>query len=232
MKELIQLHYHRNDDERIIQEVKDIVKRSMLNTSNILSHLNQYQEQDFLLDDDALDPDAVFTIQEIEKICVNYRMNFLDAAYYKKEIPTVAEIKVEYLNDTFNKKLNGFKILSYRECFLNSKTNYDYGILFAPTINGHYYLIHSWGNPVKKSRKWLYLPLRSFETLALSLLLFTLIVDLSLPTQLITLDKTANYWCGYRLGVYFHLLIFFGGITMFLVVGFFRNVSKNIWNTP
>jgi hypothetical protein len=93
-------------------------------------------------------------------------------------------------------------------------------------------MIHQWGKPVHKWRKWQYLPLRSFETLAISVILFTLIVDLILPTHLITLDRTAGYWSGYRLGVYFHLLIFFSGLTMFFVIGFFRNVSKNIWNTP
>lgn len=230
LEELMKIQKNRNEEDLIIQEVRNIVRRSMVNTSNILEHLDVYMEQDNVLDDEDVEPEKIFTLHEIEKVCVKYRMTFLDATYYKKQLPSVAEIKVEYLNETYNKKLKNFKILSYRECFLTPHTKNDYGILFAPTLNGHYYLIHQWGDNISKSRKWLYFPLRSFETLALSVMVFTLIVDLILPTRLITLDRTATYWSGYRLGVYFHLLIFFGGLTMFFVIGFFRNVSKNIWN--
>lgn len=231
LEELMELQKKRKDEDWIIQEVRNIVRRSMINTSNILEHLDVYREQEFVLDDEEVETEKIFTLQEIEEICIKYRMSFLDAKYFKKEIPSVAEIKVEYLNETYNKKLKNFMILSYRECFISPNTQLNYGILFAPTLNGHYYLIHQWGNNIPKIRKWLYFPLRSFETLAISVILFTLIVDLLLPTHLITLDRTATYWCGYRLGIYFHLLIFFGGLTMFFVIGFFRNVSKNLWNT-
>ena len=232
MQEFKKIKSQQKEEDQIVLEVRNIIKRSIFSPKSVLQNLDIYHKKNFYLDDEDLDAENIYTLEEIEKVCVKYRMSFLDIVYYKKEIPSVAEIKVMYLNDTFNKNLQGFKVLSYRECFTHTYTDKDYGILFAPTLNGHYYMIHQWGKPVPKWRKWQYLPLRNFETLAISVILFTLIVDLLLPTHLITLDRTAGYWSGYRLGVYFHLLIFFSGLTMFFVIGFFRNVSKNIWNTP
>lgn len=231
LKELMELKRNRNDEYNLLLEFKNTLRRSMLSPKNILSNMDLYYKREELLDDEEVDENYLFTIDEIQKICVLYRLHFVDAIYFKNQIPSVAEIKLEYLNDTYRKKLNGLKILSYRENFLNPSQVDNYGMLFAPTLNGHYYLIHQWGKPISKKRKWQYFPLRSFETLAISVMLFTLIVDLILPTHLITLDRTATYWSGYRLGVYFHLLIFFGGLSMFFVVGFFKNVSKNIWDS-
>lgn len=230
LDDLLKSKHKRNAEDILIQEVYSIVRRSIINTKNILQNLDVYKQIDYLLDDNEIEEENIFTLNEIEKICVAYRLVFFDFHYFKKEIPAVAEIKLEYLNNKYQKTLTGLKIISYRECFTDSTFPENYGMLFAPTINGHYYLIHQWGNPISKTRKWKYYPLRSFETLVVSVMIFTLIVDLILPTHLITLDRTATYWCGYRLGVYFHLLIFFSGFTMFIVMSFFKNLSKNIWN--
>ncbi len=229
--DLVRLRQKRKDEDNILLEMRSVVRRHWLSKKNVLNHLDLYLQTDSLLDDEEIESDHIFTIEEIEKICVLYRMHFVDAVYFKGHIPTVVEIKLEYLNDTYKKKIGGLKILSYRNNFIKYNANEDFGVMFAPTLNGHYYLVHHWGKPVSKMRKYQYWPLRTFETLAISIILFTLFVDLILPTHLITLDRTAAYWSGYRLGVFFHLLIFFGGLTMFVVVGFFRNVSKNIWHT-
>ncbi len=231
LNDLRKIKSKRKPEEFLMQEVYSILYRSRMNKENILQNLDIYQQSQYLLDDDEIDAENIYTIKEIEKICTLYRLKFLDIQHFKKEIPTIAEIKIEYLNDKYMKKIGGLKILSYKECFTDTNFEKNYGILFAPTINKNYYLIHQWGNPIPKNRKWKYYPLRSFHTLALSILVFTLVVDLILPTDVITLDKTATYWCGYRLGAYFHLLIFFSGFTVFIVFSFFKNFSKNSWTS-
>lgn len=228
--DLLHLKNTRKQEELLLQEVYSVLHRSPINTRNIIHNLDAYKQLDYLLDDNEIEQENIYTIQELEKICTAYRLVFFDFHCFKKELPSVAEVKLEYLNKTYQKTLTGLKIISYRECFTNAMHPENYGILFAPTMNGNYYLIHQWGNPISKARKWKYYPLRSFETLAICVTLFTLIVDLLLPTHLITLDRTATYWSGYRLGTYFHLFIFFSGFTMFIVMSFFRNFSKNTWN--
>lgn len=227
LKDLESLKNKRKEEDLLLLEIKSILHKSFRKNYTFEFSLNENQ----LLNDEEIPQDNIYTLQEIEKICVLYRLKFLDASHFKKPIPSVAEVKIEYLNDTYNKNIAGLKIVSFYECFNQYHYPKNFGILFAPTINGHYYLIHHWGEPISNKRKWQYFPLRTFETLAFSVILFTLIVDLILPTHLITLDRTATYWCGYRIGVFFHLLIFFGGLTMFVVISFFKNVSKNIWDS-
>jgi hypothetical protein len=90
--------------------------------------------------------------------------------------------------------------------------------------------VHSWGNELKWYKKYAYFPLRTFETLFATIALFTLLVDLILPVELITLDRSAPYWCGYRIATYFHLLIFFSGFTAYTTFAFHFNFSKSNWN--
>ena len=52
------------------------------------------------------------------------------------------------------------------------------------------------------------MPLKNFENLFKTVLLYTLIVTLIIPTPLITLDSEATYWSGYRAAAFMHLLIF------------------------
>jgi hypothetical protein len=57
-----------------------------------------------------------------------------------------------------------------------------------------------------------------------------LLLDLALPTRLITLDHSANYWSGYRAAAFFHLLIFNFGVTAYLTFAFAKNFSSSVWN--
>jgi hypothetical protein len=91
--------------------------------------------------------------------------------------------------------------------------------------------VHQWGEPLKWHRKYVNWPLRNIENLFITLLVFTGIVTLSLPTYLITLDRKATYWCGYRIGVFFHLLIFFMGFTVYFTFAFSRNLGTSVWDS-
>jgi hypothetical protein len=120
-------------------------------------------------------------------------------------------------------------ILSLSEAF-REKTPEKSAALFVKTNHSNYYLINYWGVEINRSRKIKYWPLRNIETLALTIILFTLIITLSLPTALITLDAKATYWCGYRAGTYFHLLIFFSGFTTFFTITFAKGFNSGNWN--
>jgi hypothetical protein len=53
---------------------------------------------------------------------------------------------------------------------------------------------------------------------------------LILPTEWITLDINATYWSGYRLGTFFHLLIFNTGFGVFSWMAFTKGFSKSVWD--
>ena len=103
-------------------------------------------------------------------------------------------------------------------------------LVFAPTVYGNYYLVHSWGQKMKWYKKILTFPLRNFENLACCLVMLALTTTLVIPTRHVTLDRDATYWCGYRFAVFFHLLIFYTGFTTYTLFGFNKPFSGSIWD--
>lgn len=219
-------------EDVIMDQVKSILNSDLVKESNVLENLKFYNKTFELLDEEVLDTELIFRPEEIKTICIKYRLRFLDSQFYKGEIPYESVLKIKDLNTRYRKDLKGFKILASRETFSLKEKNSKPAILFAKTLTGNYYLIHSWGEEYKWYRKILAFPMRTFESLMLSLLILTLIIDLSLPTRLITLDHSATYWCGYRIASYFHLLIFLTGFTAYFTFAFNKNFSKSDWNNP
>lgn len=220
---------NRKHEDVLLNEVKNILSADLLKENKILNHLKFYNEAFELVDETDVDASLIYTKTEIKKTCVNYRLRFLDSQYYKNEIPYEAVLKIKDFNSRYRKDLKRFKILAPAIAFTN-KENKLPCLLFAETLNGNYYLIHGWGENLKWNRAILNFPLRTIETLFLTIALFTLLVDISLPVELITLDRAAPYWCGYRVATYFHLLIFFSGFTTYGMFAFHKHFSSSDWN--
>lgn len=215
-------------EDEVIAEVHRILKTSIFKEKNILQNLKTYNKSFQLLNEEGLEEYLIFKPSEIKKTSIKLRLKFLDSQNYHFDVPYEAILKIKDLNRTQGKDLEGFKILGISESFRKKipQTNFA---LFAPTVYGNYYLVHSWGEKMPWYKKAMAFPLRNFETLALTLMLLVLMVTMSLPTYLITLDRTATYWCGYRVATYFHLLIFFSGVTAYIMVGFNKRFSGQIW---
>lgn len=215
-------------DDFVLYEVKKILNESLFKDKNILNNLKTYKKSFEQLDEKGIDAEYVFSIETLKAFCTKYRLKFLDSQEYKFDVPYEAILKIKHLNDLQRKNLDGIKIMGVAESFKEKKEFSNFA-MFVPTNLGNYYLIHSWGNKLPWYQKIISFPLRSFENLAICLALFVLIVTLCLPTVLITLDKTATYWCGYRIATYFHLLIFFSGVTVYILVGFNKRFSGSVW---
>lgn len=215
-------------EEEVIAEVNRILSHSIYKEKNILRNLKTYNKSFQQLDEEGLEDYLVFEPSEIKATCINLRLKFLDSQNYQFDVPYEAILKIKALNRDQGKDLEGFKIMGVSEAFRKRLPHTNFA-LFAPTVYGNYYLIHSWGDKMPWHKKLLAFPLRNFETMAVSLMLFVFIVTMSLPTYLITLDRTATYWCGYRIATYFHLLIFFSGVTAYILVGFNKRFSGQVW---
>lgn len=216
-------------EDVLLEEVTRILTRSLYSEKNILDHLKAYNKSHELLDEEGIDKTYIFTTEDIKKQCVTFRLKWLDSHHYHFDIPYEAILKIKYLNEIQKKDLAHFKIIGPSEGFRKKNKGQAFA-LFCKTEFGHYYLIHAWGNQLEWHRKISSFPLRNFETLAISIMIWTLFVTLSLPTFLITLDKTSTYWCGYRIATYFHLLIFFSGVSAYIFVGFNKKFSGSQWN--
>ncbi len=215
----------------LLQEAKQILNDDLFKHKKILDNLTLYNDTFKKLNDNEVDQDYLYTLNEIKELAIIYRLRFLESQHFKAEFPYEAILKIKDLNSKFGKELEGFKVLAPLEAF-GKNTKNECCVMFAPTLNGNYYLIHQWGNLFKKDRKYRNWPLRSFETLFITLLVLTLIITLCLPSGLIALNvKNVPYWSGYRIATFFHLLIFNFGVTAYYTFTFSKNFSSSIWDS-
>jgi hypothetical protein len=219
----------RKAEDEVLAAAQEILQKDLFKDEKVLENLRQYNRSFDVLNEDDIDALNCYTVSEIKEVAVQQRLKFLDSSDYKNEIPYAAVLMIKDLNRIHAKDLKAFKILALADDFRNEKQNGTCS-LFVKTNMGKYALLHQWGPSLSSARQWRYWPLRTFENLVISLLVFTLIVTLSLPTFLITLDSHAEYWSGYRGGTFFHLMFFFTGFTAFTLFAFGINFSSSIWD--
>ncbi len=231
IKEELQKHKAKamEPDDFIIEEVHKILEANLFKEKTILNNLKSYNKSFAQLNENALDRSLLFKHEELKAICINLRLKFLDSQAYRFDVPYEAILKIKQLNEDQKKDLDGFKIMGVAETFRKKSYNTNFA-LFAPTIMGNYYLIHQWGAKLKWYKKLMAFPLRNFEVLMATVITFVFILTMCLPTFLITLDRKATYWCGYRIGIFFHLLIFCSGFTAYILVGFNKRFSGTVWD--
>jgi hypothetical protein len=218
-----------NDSDSAVLEAKRILQNDLFTEKKILENLTQYNKSFDVLDERELDEKFIFSQNEIKQICVVYRLKFLDSSIFKSEIPYESVLKIKELNNHYKKDLKYFKILAPYESFAKKNSEKD-AFLFTKTNHDNYYIIHRWGKKLPWYRMYKHWPMRNFETLFLSVIIITIILALSLPIKLISLDPKAEYWSGYRAATFFHLLIFNMGVTAYVTFTFAKNFSSTIWN--
>ncbi|MCE3228345.1 MAG: hypothetical protein K0S32_2896 [Bacteroidetes bacterium] len=125
--------------------------------------------------------------------------------------------------------MKGFKLLGTTK-FFREKENKECALLFAPTNLGNYYLMHKWGKELKWYRAITSWPLKNFETLFLTVIMVTAIITLCIPNYHLVLAREIDYWSTYRIGIFFHILIFNMGATAYYTFAFGKNLSVSLWN--
>lgn len=120
---------------------------------------------------DLLESENIYHINQIQKICIDYRLRFLDAKYYKSDIPQQALVKIKHLNESHNSEMQGFKIMAPSKLF--KLENADDPLLFAPIGNGYYYFIHKWGNDLHPLRKLIMWPVKHLENFMMTTFVFS-----------------------------------------------------------
>ncbi len=227
---------HSRQEDVVIDEVYKILNKDLFHEKKVLSNLKLYNRSFEMLDEDNVDILDVFDIKSIKEIAIAYRLRFIDSQFYKKEIPYEAILKIKALNERCRKDLKGFKLLAPIESFRKDSKDTEL-LLFAPTNDGNYFLIHKWGEPFRNDRKILFWPLQRFENLLLTILMLTAVITVSLPPnfmlmRMMSITEDLPYWGMHRLAAYFHILIFNMGFTAYLTFTFTNNFSSTSWNSP
>lgn len=176
-------------------------------------------------DINRVETDKLFHIDQIKKICIDYRLRFLDTKYFKGDFPANAIAKVRQLEEEHTIKLDGFKIAAPSKLFVLKKA--DDPLLFAPIGNGYYYLIHKWGNDMHPLRKLMVWPLKNVGNLAF----FTFISCLLLTYFTSNLFFNNQATVAYNILLFLFYFKFSIGYILFYGIASGKSFNELIWRS-
>lgn len=214
-------------NEAILKQVHEVLRAVDDRNDGILNEVVSGEPTDFnRFIFDKLESHNIYHIDQIEKICVNYRLRFLDSKYFKGKLPYESISKIKTLEEEHETSLKGFKIMAPSKLF--KLENADDPLLFAPIGNDYYYLIHKWGNDLSPFRKLMMWPFKTFENFMIFVLILAFILTSIVPSGFF-MDKES-------LGTEFFLLFIFmfkwlGGISLYYGFAKGKNFNSAIWRS-
>ena len=223
-QELLKERAKNTDSNQLSEVLKKIWVESDLKSTKIKDTLNSKNDSSYnSLDFDKMDSNKIFHEKTIEKICVDYRLRFLDTNYFKGEYPDDLNRIVLNIENEHNTILKNFKIIAPSKLFkLRSP---DDPLLFVPIGNGYYYLIHKWGNEMKRLRKLLVLPFKNLNNLLIFSIIFSALFTAG-GKMIFNTMTDAEVFTLFLFAVKSFVFIFF---YLFFLVG--KNFNQTIWNS-
>ena len=176
-------------------------------------------------DIDIIDANRVYHIHQIKKICIDYRLRFLDATLFKGTFPPEAVDQIKAIEKAHSTELTDLKMMAPSKLF--KLENADDPLLFAPMGNGYYYLIHQWGNDLHPLRKALVWPFKNLITMCISTLVLSFVLSLFVPLSVFTPNPTSSDF----FLVYFFIFKSVAAIVIYYTFARGKNVSQAIWNS-
>lgn len=216
------------DERKILEDVQSFlnqlieedraIENSVLETSY---SDNEYNHLDF----DKMESERIYHISQIQKICVNYRLRFLDSNLFKGDLPHEAIQEIKRLNRDHDTELKGFKVMAPSKLF--KLKNADDPILMAPIGNGYYYFIHKWGNDLHPLRRLMVWPVKTLENFIFTMFLISLLATAIVPKG-IFFDESSRI-------EFFMLFIFMFkwllGIALYYGFAKGKNFNESIWQS-
>ena len=206
-----------------IQDIFDEIDHSYATINQNLVSREQQKVHAFKFD--LLDSSRIFHIDQIKKICIDYRLRFLDTQYFKGDFPATALSKIRQLQEIHQTQLNSFKIIAPSKLFVLKKA--DDPLLFAPMGNDYYYLIHKWGNDIHPMRKLMAWPTKNVGNLT-----FTIVVLCALLT-LVSANFVFNDMATmpYTIILFLFYFKFAVGFLLFYGIALGKNFNEYIWQS-
>ncbi|RZJ72710.1 hypothetical protein [Flavobacterium sp.] len=224
-RELLKIRSKQTDENLVLEQVSQILQQNESHRTQIRDTLFFGNETDSNnLDFQQMDFDRIFHIDQIRKICIDYRLRFLPTQYFKGGIPEEAVSHIRQIEKIHDTRLGGFHIVAPTKTF--QLKNYDDPLLFAPVGNGYFYLIHKWGNDLKASRKLMVWPYRNLLTFTLATIAISLFLTWLTPeTKLGKAVPLANM----IVFLFAFKSIFAVGMYSFFMLG--KKFNASIWDS-
>lgn len=213
--------------KELLSEIQDIFKQVDLKDQDVYERTTSSSDDTTnRFDLDVLETNRIFHINDIKRICIIYRLRFLDSHLFKADLPYEAIQGIKDVEKTHQTQLSGFKIMGPSKLF--KLANADDPLLFAPIGNGYYYLIHKWGNDLSPFRRIIMWPLKSLENFVLSALITSFLMTSLLPQGFFMKKEDA--------GIEFFILFIFMfkwlcGMALYYGFSKGKNFNSAIWTS-
>ena len=185
-------------------------KEILKNLSNLSTKVNTVDLHDY-------NSNNVYDLNSIKSIAIKYRLRFLPTKYFKNKIPNEAVFKIKALEKANDTSIKQFYILAPSKNFDLEDVNKD-PLLFAPLSNGKFLLIHKWGTDLKWFKRLAALPLKSIESILITIGFFALAIACITPTWLILngAEVDMGYFGYHRIAWFIYSFILFCSLTTFI----------------
>ena len=206
-------------------DLHEVLLRSQKTVSLPSVIVKPHELQTNQFDFDRLETNRIFHRDTIKKICIDYRLRFLDLAFFKGDIPVEATEIVQALEQEHNTELRHLKIVAPSKLF--KLKNSDDPLLFVPMGNQYYYLIHKWGNDLHPLRRLMMWPFKNIITSIVSILLLSLMLTSFMP---LTLFSAEPNWSDFLL-IFLFMFKSIAAIVIYYSFAAGKNFSRAIWDS-
>jgi len=213
--------------QQVLQEVQDVLDAEQ-KKDDVLSAVVLSSQGDHVNRIERLDPYRVFSEEDIRRLCVAYRLRFLDAGRFKGPLPPRALYELRRLELRSAAPLKGFKVMAPASRFKRCGSDTD-PFLFVAVGPQHYYLVHRWGSHASPWRAMLAWPWRGPVELGTTVLLLALIAAGAMPNRILGADPEGSWWGAHRLLAVLWTTVAFVSITVFTWFAFFGKFSRQAW---
>ena len=175
---------------------------------------------------DKIDSNRLFHVDQIRKICIDYRLRFLDFNFFKGGVPDEAYTKLKEFELNHPDLDLNIKMMAPTKLF--QLENYDDPLMFVSLGNNYYYMIHKWGNDMSYFRKLFMWPFKNIYNILIYLAIISLLFTSFVP------DGIFFYKNNPEIQFFVVFLFMFKSLAaIFIYFGFAmgKNFNENIWNS-
>ena len=175
---------------------------------------------------DKIDSNRLFHVDQIRKICIDYRLRFLDFNFFKGGVPDEAYTKLKEFELNHPDLDLNIKMMAPTKLF--QLENYDDPLMFVSLGNNYYYLIHKWGNDMSYFRKMFMWPYKNIYNILIYIAIISLLFTTFVP------DGIFFYKNNPEIQFFVVFLFMFKSLAaIFIYFGFAmgKNFNENIWNS-
>ena len=226
-----ELKKKRTEFPPLIEEIEMLLFQSAENDAQVLNRLTEKETNSRTSEEikiDVADIENIYSLKEIENICITYRLRFLDSKYFRQEFPYEAITRINEFEKRYNTKIKAFKIIAPIKAFDLIDVNQD-PLLFAQLGNNTFYLLHQWGKDLSWYRKYIYFPIRSIYTYFYSIIAAAAIFAFSIPFSWLQVQRDNELYI--RLWFTMHCTIGFFFFILFLGASSQSSFSSMSWKS-